>query len=214
MLSQMTLSGRGDLYIPGSSDFMELAKDKGLVDPSTERIVAYLLPAICVPKGNPKGIKALEDLARPGVKVGIGRPDTVCVGLYGVEAIERAGLGAKIKPNVVSHAESCAKTAQLVALGLVDAVMGWDVFAKWSDKVEAIPLPPNSTPRIGYIPGSLTKTASEPEAALDFLAFITDGEGSLFFGEAGYLTSLEEALSRTTPETPVGGFYKLPESWR
>ncbi|PLX42953.1 MAG: molybdate ABC transporter substrate-binding protein [Deltaproteobacteria bacterium] len=214
MLSQITLSGRGDLYIPGSSDFMELAKEKDAVDPSTERVIAYLLPAICVPKGNPKGIKTLEDLSQPGLRVGIGRPDTVCVGLYGVEAIERAGLGVGVKLNVVSHAESCSKTAQLVALGLVDAVMGWDVFAKWSDKIEAVPLPPESTPRIGYIPGALTKNTTEPAAASDFLAFITDGEGARFFSEAGYITSVEEARRRTTPNTPVGGFYALPDGWK
>jgi molybdate transport system substrate-binding protein len=50
VLSQMKLARRGDVYFPGSSDFMEKAKRDGLVFPETERIVAYLIPAINVHK--------------------------------------------------------------------------------------------------------------------------------------------------------------------
>ena len=46
MLSEMKLSERGDLYFPGSSDFMERAKEEGLVLEETEKIVVYLIPAI------------------------------------------------------------------------------------------------------------------------------------------------------------------------
>ena len=63
VLSQMMLARTGDLYIPGSQDFMDTAEAKGAVDPSTRKIVAYLVPAIAVPKGNPKNILTL---AGPG----------------------------------------------------------------------------------------------------------------------------------------------------
>src|SRR5512135_2979348 len=46
VLSQMKLSKKGDLYFPGSSDFMELAKKEGLVFPESEKIVVYLVSAI------------------------------------------------------------------------------------------------------------------------------------------------------------------------
>jgi molybdate transport system substrate-binding protein len=55
VLSQMTLAKKGDIYFPGSSDYMEIAKKKDLVFPETERNVVYLVPAINVQKGNPKG---------------------------------------------------------------------------------------------------------------------------------------------------------------
>src|SRR4030043_1348188 len=58
VLSQMKLSRRGDIYFPGSSDFMELAKREGLVYPESEKIVAYLVPALNVQKGNPRGIRS------------------------------------------------------------------------------------------------------------------------------------------------------------
>jgi len=37
VLSQMKLTKRGDLYFPGSSDYMEIAKKQGLVLPDSER---------------------------------------------------------------------------------------------------------------------------------------------------------------------------------
>jgi molybdate transport system substrate-binding protein len=63
MLSQLSLTGRGDLYLPGSSDFMLRAREQGKVEPETEVRLAYLLPALLVAKGNPKQLHGLADLA-------------------------------------------------------------------------------------------------------------------------------------------------------
>ena len=89
VLSQMKLGEKGDLYFPGSSDFMEKAKKEALVFSESEKLVVYLVPAINVQKGNPKGIHSLKDLTRDGIRVAIANPETVCVGLYAVEIIEK-----------------------------------------------------------------------------------------------------------------------------
>ncbi len=215
VLSQMSLSGRGDVYFPGSSDFMALARDRGLVDPATEVRVAYLVPAISVARGNPLGIRSLEDLARPGLRVGMARPDTVCVGLYGVEALERAGLAGRVRPNVVNFAESCTKTAQMLSLGVVDAVLGWDVFEAWDpQRIETVRYPAKQVPRIGYIPAAVSTFTREPEAARAFLAFLAGPEGRAIFRRHGYRTTLAEARVGARPDTPVGGVYRLPDGWR
>ena len=214
MLSRMELSGRGDIYFPGSSDYMEIARRRGLVDPDTERIAAYLVPAINVPKGNPNGIETLEDLAQSGVRVGIARPDTVCVGLYAVEVLEANGLADRVRPNIVTHAESCAKTAQIVALSQVDAVLGWEVFEHWdSESIETIYLSPEEVPRIGYIPAAIGANSAAPELAEAFLDFLVSPEGQDIFRQWNYLTTVEEARAHTAPDTPVGGEWPLPAGW-
>ncbi|HOO42051.1 MAG TPA: molybdate ABC transporter substrate-binding protein [Syntrophales bacterium] len=116
VLSQLKLSRRGDLFIPGSPDYMTKAIKEGLVDPKTVKIIAYLIPAINVRKGNPLKIKGLADLARPGLRVAIGNPESVCVGLYGVEVLEKNGLLKAVEKNIVTHASSCAATASLLAM--------------------------------------------------------------------------------------------------
>jgi len=215
MLSQMELLRRGDVYFPGSSDFMEIAKRKGLVDAATEVRVVYLLPAINVARGNPKNIRGLADLTRPGLRVGMARPDSVCVGLYGVEALERAGLAAAVRKNIVNQAESCDKTAQMISLGLVDAVLGWDVFEAWDPaRVEAVYYPPDEVTRIGYLPAAVSAFPREPDLARAFLAYLVSPEGQAIFRAHGYLTELAEARQRARPTTPVGGEWPLPASWR
>jgi molybdate transport system substrate-binding protein len=89
VLSQMKLSGEGDLYIPGSPDYVVIAEREGIVESGSAKIIAYLVPAIVVQTGNLKNIKSLSDLTVPGIKVGIGNPGSVCLGLYSIEILER-----------------------------------------------------------------------------------------------------------------------------
>ena len=89
VLSQMKLAKQGDLYFPGSSDYMEKAKRDGDVLPETEKVIVYLVPSINVQKGNPHHIRTLKDLTKPGLRVAIANPEGVCVGAYAVEILER-----------------------------------------------------------------------------------------------------------------------------
>lgn len=214
MLSQIKLSRRGDLYFPGSSDYMELAKREGLVLPESEQRVVYLIPAINVQKGNPNNIRTMADLARSDVRVGIARPDAVCVGLYAVEMMQKTGLAEQIRPRIVTQAESCEKTAQLVALGSVDAVLGWRVFQYWDpEKIETVLLPPGHISRIGYISIAKTPFVKDGELAQAFIEFLIGEEGKNIFRRWHYLTEVEEARVFALPQTPVGGEWTLPEGW-
>jgi molybdate transport system substrate-binding protein len=214
ILSEMKLAERGDLYFPGSSDYMEKAKTMGLVDEATEKRVVYLIPAINVPKDSTKNITSLADLAQPGLRLAIARPDSVCVGLYGVEVLEKAGLADKVRPNIVSYAESCEKTATLISLGTVDAVLGWDVFEHWDpEHIRSVRLAKEQIPRIGYIPIAIAKFAKQREVAQAFIDFLISEEGKLIYKKWSYLTSEAEARQFTLPTTPVGGQWSLPATW-
>jgi len=215
MLADMKLTGKGDIFFPGSSDFMELAKKENLVQPQTEERLIYLIPSINVPKGNPKKIFLLADLVRPGVSIGIGRPDTVCLGLYAVEIFEKNKIAEAVRGNIKTNAESCDKVAQLVALGMVDAVIGWSVLSVWNpDKIETILLKPQEIPRIGYIPIALSSTAKNPDGARQFIAFLKTDAGRAIFKKWGYLVTEAEARKYVLPATPVGGTWELPAQWR
>jgi len=214
MLSDMKLSRRGDFYFPGSSDFMELAKKNKLVVPETEKIVVYLIPAINVPAGNPKKITKLEDLAKPGVRVGIARPDQVCVGLYAVEILVHNKLAERVRPNIVTNADSCEKTASLVTLGVVDAILGWRVFHYWNpSKIETVLLAPSQVPRVGYISIAQSVFCTQPEVAKQFVDFLLGDDGKAIFKKWHYLATEEEARKFAAPGAPVGGEWKLPEGW-
>jgi molybdate transport system substrate-binding protein len=218
VLSQMKLTRKGDLYFPGSSDFMEMAKKDGFVFPETEKMIVYLVPAINVQKGNPKGTHSLKDLTKDGIRVAIANPEMVCVGTYAVEIIEKNFTSVEkenFKKNLVNYTESCEKTANAISLKTVDAVIGWRVFHYWDPKrIETIYLKPEEVSRIGYIPIAISKFAQDKILAQRFIDFLISPDGKAIFRKYHYLMDLSEARQFTRPDTPVGGEYILPSEWR
>lgn len=217
VLSQMMLAKRGDVYFPGSSDFMELAKKKGAVFPETERNVVYLVQAINVQKGNPKKIRTLRDLARPGLRVAIANPEGVCVGLYAVETIEKhltVAEKAALKKNLVNYTESCEKTATAVSLKTVDAVIGWSVFEHWDpERIETVPLKKQEINRIGYIPAAIATFTQNRALAQKFIDFLLSAEGQAIYRKYHYFMTPDEAGKWIGAKKPVGGEYVLPPEW-
>lgn len=217
VMSQMILGKQGDIYFPGSSDYMELAKKKGVVFPETEKIVVYLVPAINVQKGNPKGIKGLKDLLKPGLKVAIANPEGVCVGAYAVEIIEKHFTPEEKKAfrkNLINYAGSCDQTAQAISLKMADAVIGWRVFHYWDpERIETIPLKKSEIIRIGYIPIAISKYTQNRAIAQRFIDFILSEEGKAIFRKYHYFMTPEEAIAWIGEKKPVGGEYVVPEEW-
>jgi molybdate transport system substrate-binding protein len=217
VLSEMKLAKQGDLYFPGSSDYMEKAKKEGDVIAGTEAIAAYLVPAINVQKGNPKNIQTLQDLTKPGVKFAIANPETVCVGLYAVEIIElnlSAEEKAALRSNLLNYTESCEKTATAISLKQVDAVLGWSVFEKWDpDNILTVALSASEIPRVGYIPIAVASYTENQALAQQFIDFLMSEEGQAIFADYGYFTTPEQAFAYLGEEKPVGGEYTLPADW-
>ena len=54
VLTQFSQEHYGDVYVPGSDDFMDRAAARGAVVTRTRRLLAYLVPVLTVAKGNPK----------------------------------------------------------------------------------------------------------------------------------------------------------------
>ncbi len=216
MLSQLKIAGEGDLYIPGSLDYMVKAERDGVVYPDSEEIIVYLVPAILVQEGNPKNIQSLADLTKPGIEVGIGDPASVCVGLYAYEILEANGLIDDIKEagTIVSYAKSCEETAGWVVLKAVDAIMGWEVFASWNpDTTDVIYLEPEQIPRLAYVPGAICTFTRDRESAQKFLDFLVSAKGLEIFKKWGYLVTEEEAR-QFAPDAEIGGEYKLPDDYK
>lgn len=217
VLSQMKLAKQGDIYFPGSSDYMEKAKRDGDVFADTEKIIVYLVPAINVQRGNPHNIKTLKDLTKPGLKVAIANPEGVCVGLYAVEIVEKqftAEEKAAFRANLANYTESCEKTATAISLKMVDAVIGWRVFEHWDpERIQTIPLPAAQIPRIGYIPIAIATFTKDRAAAQHFIDFLTGPEGQKIFAKYQYFATPEAAFAWLGAEKPVGGEYVLPAEW-
>lgn len=186
LLQQMTLEKIGDIYIPGSDDFMDKAEEKKAVLAETRKILVYLIPTICVQHGNPKKIRSLTDLARPGITVGLAKPEAVCLGNASETVLKKAGLLDKVKKNVITYAASCEHTQQLIQLGEVDAVIGWDAFKSWSpDKIDLVKIDPKYL-RVHNIPAAVSVYSQNRKEAERFISFLTSKQGKAIFTKHGY----------------------------
>jgi len=218
LLSQIKLSKKGDVYFPGSIDFIEQAKKDGVIDESTVTPIVYLVPAINVQKGNPKNIKSLKDLCKPGLKVIIAHPESVCLGVFAVELFEKffnAEEKRALRENIVSYAESCEKTASSIALKTCDAVIGWSVFEHWNPElIETVKLDPAEIIRVSYLAVATTKYAQNPKTARKFIDYMKSPEGLKCFKKFKYFITPEEALKYVGQDKPVGGdAYTVPPDW-
>ena len=214
VLSQMKLSRSGDVYMPGSPDYLAVAERDGIIRPDSTKIVSYLVPIIAVQHGNPRNVQSLSDLARPGIKVAIGNPEAVCVGLYAVEIFDHNHLLTEVGRNIVTEAESCEKVATLISLKSVDAAIGWHVFHDWDpDSIDAVYLKPEQLPRIAYIPAAISTYARDSDSAQKFIDFLVSSQGQDIFRKWGYITTEAEAR-KFAPAARIGGEYRLPEAYR
>jgi len=217
VLAQMKLAREGDLYFPGSSDYMDKAKREGDVIADTERIIVYLVSAINVQKGNPHQIRGLRDLIRPGITVAIANPEGVCVGAYAIEIIENQFSPEEkqaFRKNLLNYTASCEKTATAISLKQVDAVIGWGVFNHWDpERIETIPLKPSEIVRVGYIPIAVSRFTQNRKQAESFIEFLTGEDGRAIFARHHYFAQPEEAFSWLGATKPVGGEYAVPPEW-
>jgi len=213
LLSQIELSKQGEIYLPGSPDYIIIGERKKLIVENSDRIVAYLVPAIITPHGNSANIHSLHDLSKPGIRVGIGNPETVCLGLYGVELLEKNGMLDQVMKNVVTFGGSCSKTANLAAMNQVDAILGWRVFHFWNpDRMTFIPIAPQNIPRISYIPISIPVYTKDMGLSKTFVDFVLSPQGRSVYEKFGYLTSLDKA-KKFAPQASIGGEYTLPSTY-
>jgi len=196
VLSAMKIAKIGDVFIPGSPEYLLLADKSGVVNLSQvqAKILAYLVPAIIVQEGNPKNITCLEDLAKPGVRIGIGDPESVCVGLYAKELLEENGLWEAVSPNIEVYAQSCEATAALIPVGAVDAIIGWHVFEVWTpDKADIVWITASKIPKISYIAGAVSAFTEDKASAEKFLDFLASEEVGEIWTKYGYFATEQEA---------------------
>ena len=102
--------------------------------------VGFLEPVVAVRPGNPKQIRALADLAQPGLKIGIGDPQYSTCGELFLKALRERGQYEAVMKNVALQARTHAEIANGLVVGPLDAVVVWNfVIALYPGKLQPLP---------------------------------------------------------------------------
>jgi len=187
LLSSITLTGKGDLYMPGDAYYVELAEKEGLV--ASKKTVCYFVPVILVRKGNPKNIRTLQDLTREDVKVGLGDPQFCAVGRTSAEIFHKNGIPEE-DVSVTFRSPTVNELGNHIELGSLDAVIVWDAIAAYvGQQGEIVPIPPEQNV-ISTVAVGILKCSQHPEVAAEFVEFITSEQGRQVFQKHHYTTTL------------------------
>jgi len=212
LVSQMKYSKKGDIYVAGSPDFMKSAEKHGLIFPDSVREAAYFIPGIIVATNNPKKIRTIENLARPGVRVALANTDTVACGRYAAEILHRSGLLPAVMKNVVTFGASAPKIFELLLFGRADAILGWKVMETWAPgKTEFVSIEKSKVVRVSYIAAGVPKSAGDRALSAAFIDLVLSEEGRRVYKKHGYVTDRKEAL-RYCSSCLIGGNIVLPEN--
>lgn len=189
LFGQLSMSQRGDIFIPAAEYYTERAIEEGLVYENMTKGIAYHIPCIIVQKGNPKGITSLEDLSRPDVKVALGNADQCAIGRISKEILERQGIYNVIRENNLEvETATVNELLTYVSMGIADAAIVWtDNVGTLVDagKVDIIEIDPARNV-IETIPASVTRCTKNLDTAKEFLDFITSEEGIKIWEEKGF----------------------------
>jgi molybdate transport system substrate-binding protein len=128
----------------------------------------------------------LEDLARPGLMVGVGEKDALAVGRLTVKMLGELGIYDEVMKNVEFEGGSATKLIMPVAMGNLDAVINWmPVAMVWEERVDFIKIDPAKL-MYSIAPIGMTTYSKKKELARQYLDFVMSDEGRAIFEERGF----------------------------
>jgi len=183
LLSQMELTLEGDVYMPGETYYLELAGEKGFID--YKQLVAYHIPVITVPAGNPGNITCIEDLAREGVELAWGDPEVAAIGRLGNSVLEKNGIKDEVWENVIVTVPTMNELIVYIAMGQADATINWGDVVADNEDIDIIEIPRDQN-LIKIIPVGTLTFSEKQEAAELFVDFCASPEAQAVFSEYGF----------------------------
>ena len=195
LISQMNLTRKGDVFIPGSTMDFKMAKMQGLVGNST--LVAYHVPVIVVQKGNPKNITSLQDFARPGLKIALGDVKATAIGQAGAQMFAKLNITDAVNQNVVTRTPTINELTVIMNTGQADAsILTIDQYN--STTMDEIAIPANIND-VMITPIGATTFTTNATAAQEFVDFVSSDQGKAIFAKHGFPIYPDPAYASVTP---------------
>lgn len=190
--------------VAGSEDFLPLVKAarKGDIlithDPYLDYVrdadalaghaqVGFVAPVLAVQKGNPKGLKAVEDLTRPGLRVALSNPQYSTCGEMVFKLLETKGIKDAVMENVQNRLTKGHSTlGTFLKTQAVDAVIMWNGVANtFKESLDVVKTPYEYDAEIRVHVIGLNYSG-HPDAVRSFVEFART-DGAKIFAEHGYV---------------------------
>ncbi len=197
VIGNLRIALRPDIFTAGTSRIEHLGREKGWFD----RIEPYTKNqlGIMVRADNPCRVAGLADLSRPEVRVSMPDPRSEGIGRLILEAYEKAGGRALVDAVMREKVDAGTtflteihhrQTPMRILQGLSDTGPVWCTEALFQQRIGnpiALVEIPREQNRTGTYAAARLRDAPHPQAAADFLDFLTGTGGQAIYREYGFL---------------------------
>jgi len=184
LLPQVKIGRTGDVFVT-HDPYLDYTKEAGALLKGVQ--VGFVAPVLVVRKGNPAGVKSIEDLAKPGVKVALPNPDFSTCGEMLFALLEKKGIKEAVVQNAGNAIfRSHSQTGTALKLGTRGAGVMWNGTAhNFLDAIEIVPTPYeyDKEIRVWVMGLSYSKKKELVKRFLDFCR----SKGKGIFEEYGYV---------------------------
>ena len=186
LLTRILATKLGDLYLPGALEYIQRLQGEGLIE--SFRSIVCRQPVVVVNRRRAGDkVHRLEDLTRPGLRVGLGDPKAMAFGRIAADILSRAGLAEEVAPNVVVYAATVKQLVLYVAEGHLDAAIvdHSDAFL-FREQVALVPIPPEYI-QVETVPIAVLTTTSNLDWARQLQDYLCSPEAVRVFETFGFL---------------------------
>jgi molybdate transport system substrate-binding protein len=123
-LPHVKLHAKGDVYVT-HDPYLDYTRDANALGDHVH--VGFLAPILAVQKGNPKGLKSIEDLTKTDLKVALTDPQFSTAGQMVFALLDKKGIKDDVLKNVENRlTKSHPDLGNLMQTQTVDAVIMWN----------------------------------------------------------------------------------------
>jgi len=184
ILTRFELTKTGDIFIPGSAEYIDKLADKGNI------IVAYPIvlhtPVLVVRKDKARQMTTIKQLAESSLQLGMGDPKSIALGISGEKLLMSSGYGKDLQDKVIVRATTIKQLLIYLLNGDIDAaVIGRSDAIKHQDKLLLLPTPQGTPEEIVTV--AALKTTQHPEVATELVKYFASPKGVKIFVDEGFL---------------------------
>ena len=170
LLAEINAAGSGDLYLAADVAYMKTAEERG-IGVREQFHIANQRPVIAVHKGNPLGIKTIDDLTRKDVNLYLADPESAAIA-----KVARRLLGDKTWNELWAVKETARDTVTAMANDVKReenaASIIWDATARQYEDIDYITVPQFEASK-NSITIAVLDRSERPTGALQFARFLT-----------------------------------------
>jgi molybdate transport system substrate-binding protein len=192
LVTQIQQGAPADVFASASGTNMDAAVNGGFVDKAAPEVFLTNILVVILPPNNPANLQALQDLARPGLKVVLADA-SVPAGKYARQILDNMSknptygtdFSTRVLANVVSNETDVKQVVAKVQLGEADAGIVYVSDAVAAPTLKTIEIPADLNVVAKYPIAPLSKSAN-PGLAAQFIAYVLSEDGQATLKKWGF----------------------------